>query len=183
MLTHLIDYMRWFNGEAEAEWVMAQAAGRGKLADAHPSPDYIAGFIQFANGVRGIVECGAGAPDVPGGRLLVAQVPHRRAGHGRLRRSAHRRRLARRDQAGRVQSGEGCMNYDLDMPPYIQQMADWLDDDTQGPSLQLRERLQGLRDHDGALPLGGAGRPGGAAAHGGRRTRSSCSRPPLPTGG
>ena len=23
------------------------------------------------------------------------------------------------------------MNYDLDMPPYIQQMADWLDDDKQ----------------------------------------------------
>ena len=65
MLSHLIDYMRWFNGEARAEWVMAQAAGRGKLADSHPSPDYIAGFIQFANGVRGVVECGAGAPDVP----------------------------------------------------------------------------------------------------------------------
>ena len=26
-------------------------------------------------------------------------------------------------------SGEGCMNYELDMPPYIQQMADWLDDE------------------------------------------------------
>ena len=25
--------------------------------------------------------------------------------------------------------GPGCMNYDLDMPPYIQQIADWLDDD------------------------------------------------------
>ncbi len=23
------------------------------------------------------------------------------------------------------------MNYDLDMPPYIQEMADWLDDDSQ----------------------------------------------------
>ena len=28
-------------------------------------------------------------------------------------------------------SGEGCMNYELDMPPYIQQMADWLDDPKQ----------------------------------------------------
>jgi len=65
MLSHLIDYMRWYNAEAPAQWVMAQAAGRGKLADLHPSPDYIGGFIQFANGVRGIVECGAGAPDVP----------------------------------------------------------------------------------------------------------------------
>jgi len=65
MLSHLVDYTRWFNGEARAEWVMAQASGRGKLADGHPSPDYIAGFIHFANGVHGIIECGAGAPDVP----------------------------------------------------------------------------------------------------------------------
>jgi hypothetical protein len=27
-----------------------------------------------------------------------------------------------------VMSGDGCMNYELDMPPYIQEMADWLDD-------------------------------------------------------
>jgi len=26
-------------------------------------------------------------------------------------------------------SGGGCMNYDLDMPPYVQDIADWLDDD------------------------------------------------------
>ncbi|MCS7310445.1 MAG: Gfo/Idh/MocA family oxidoreductase, partial [Armatimonadetes bacterium] len=65
MMTHLIDYMRWYNDNAEAEWVMAQASGRGKLSDNHPSPDYIAGVIHFANGVRGYIECGAGAPDVP----------------------------------------------------------------------------------------------------------------------
>jgi len=49
MLSHLIDYTRWFNGEAEAEWVMAQAAGRGKLDNNHPTHDYIGGFIHFAN--------------------------------------------------------------------------------------------------------------------------------------
>ena len=55
-------------------------------------------------------------------------------------------------------SGGGSMNYDLDMPPYIQEMADWLDDrDSARPSLQLRQRLQRLRDHDGFLPLGGQG--------------------------
>ena len=32
--------------------------------------------------------------------------------------------------SGGVISGEGCMNYDLDMPPYIADMAKWLDDDT-----------------------------------------------------
>ncbi len=73
MLSHLIDYIRWFNDDAEAEWVMAQAAGRGKLADLHPSPDYIAGFIHFANGVHGVIECGAGRAGCAGGGLLVAQ--------------------------------------------------------------------------------------------------------------
>jgi hypothetical protein len=29
-----------------------------------------------------------------------------------------------------VSSGGGSMNYDLDMPPYVDQMADWLDDDS-----------------------------------------------------
>jgi hypothetical protein len=29
-----------------------------------------------------------------------------------------------------VQSGEGVMAYDIDMPPYIQEMADWLNDGT-----------------------------------------------------
>src|SRR5579862_7527109 len=35
MLSHLVDYTRWFNGEAPAEWVMAQAAGRVKMSDVH----------------------------------------------------------------------------------------------------------------------------------------------------
>lgn len=132
LFTHLVDYMRWYNDNARAEWVMAQAAGPGKLADNHPSPDYIGGFMQFANGVRGIIECGAGAPDVPEvdywwrknkigvyGTEGFAEVF---TGNGW--------RAMTRDQKG-VISGEGCMNYDLDMPPYIEDMARWLDDDKQ----------------------------------------------------
>src|SRR5256884_91232 len=65
MLSHLIDYTCWFNNYMPATWVMAQAAGRSKFTSSHPSPDYIAGFVQFADGVRGIYECGAGAPDQP----------------------------------------------------------------------------------------------------------------------
>jgi hypothetical protein len=30
-------------------------------------------------------------------------------------------------KSGGYQTGDGAMNYDLDMPPYIQEMADWLD--------------------------------------------------------
>ncbi len=131
LFTHLVDYMRWYNDNAPAEWVMGQAGGRGKLADRHPSPDYVGGFIQFSNGVRGIIECGAGAPDVPEvdywwqknrvgaqGTDGFAEVL---TGGGW--------RAVTRDQRG-VISGEGCMNYDLDMPPYIQDIARYLDDDS-----------------------------------------------------
>ena len=146
---------------------MAQAAGRGKLTDIHPSPDYIAGFIQFANGVRGVYRVRRGRAGRARGRRVVAQVPHRRAGHRRFRGSTDRRRLARRDKQWRC-SGRGVMNYDLDMPPYIQEMADWLDDERRSP-VQFRERLAGLRNHDGDVPLGCGARTSCAAAYRGRR--------------
>ncbi len=128
MLSHLIDYMRWYNGEAPAQWVMAQAAGRGKLADLHPSPDYIGGFIQFANGVRGIVECGAGAPDVPEVDYwwrkcrIGAQGTD---GYAEVLTGGGWRAVTKEGAS----SGPGCMNYDLDMPPYVADIAAWLDDD------------------------------------------------------
>lgn len=130
MITHLIDYMCWYNGYAEAEWVVGQAAGKGKFADNHPSPDYIAGLIQFANGVRGVVECGEGAPDVP-------EVDYwwRKARVGAQGTEGFAEvltgggwRAVTRDGA---MSGPGCMDYAHDMPPYVQQIADWLDDPAQ----------------------------------------------------
>jgi len=102
MLSHLVDYMRWYNGEAAAEWVMAQAAGRGKFSDIHTSPDYIAGFIQFANGVRGVVECGAGAPDVPEVDYWWRKCRIGAQGTDGYARSIDRRRLARGDQERRL---------------------------------------------------------------------------------
>ena len=36
------------------------------------------------------------------------------------------------------------MNYDLDMPPYIQEMADWLDDDTRVHSCNFQSAYQGF---------------------------------------
>lgn len=128
LMTHLIDYMRWFAGEPEAQWVMAQAAGRAKLADNHPSPDYLAGFIQFAGGLRGIIECGAGANDVPEAdawwrknRIGVQGTE----GFAEVLTGGGWRAVTK---AG-ASSGPGNMNYDTDMPPYIDQMADWLDDE------------------------------------------------------
>ncbi len=130
MLSHLIDYTCWFNGYVPATWVMAQAAGRAKLSDNHPSPDYIGGFVQYANGVRGIYECGAGAPDQPevakwwGKNRIGAQGTE---GFVEVLTNGGWRALTK---SGGFQCGPGAMNYDTDMPPYIQEMADWLDDNS-----------------------------------------------------
>jgi len=128
MITHMIDYARWYNDNADAEWVMAQAAGRGKFSDIHVSPDYIAGVIHFANGVRGYIETGAGAPDVP-------EVDYwwRKCRIGAQGTEGFAEALTgggwRAVTKDGVFSGDGCMNYDLDMPPYIADMAAWLDDE------------------------------------------------------
>lgn len=143
MLTHLVDYMRWYNGNADAEWVMGQAAGVGKFSDVHASPDYIGGFIQFKNGVRGVVECGAGAPDVP-------EVDYwwRKCRIGAQGTDGYAEVLTgggwRAVTKGGVQSGEGCMNYELDMPPYIQEIADWLDDEKKVHQCNFAEAYKGF---------------------------------------
>ena len=128
MLSHLIDYMRWYNGDAHADWVMGQAAGSGKFRDPHPSPDYIGGFIHFSNGVRGVVECGAGAPDVPEVDYWWRKCrigAHGTDGFAEVLTGGGWRVVTK----GGAFSGGGCMNYELDMPPYIQDIAGWLDDD------------------------------------------------------
>jgi predicted dehydrogenase len=129
MLTHLIEYIRWFNDNAEAEWVVGQAAGKEKFSDNHPSPDYVAGLIQFANGVRGIVESGDGAPDVPEVDYwwrkcrIGAQGTE---GFAEVLTGGGWRAITR--DSGGVISGPGCMDYAHDMPPYIQEIVEWLDD-------------------------------------------------------
>lgn len=143
MMTHMIDYMRWYNGEADAEWVMAQAAGRGKLQDNHPSPDYIGGFIQFANGVRGVVEIGAGAPNIPEvgkwwGRNRIRVMGS--DGFAEVLTNGGWRAVTK-DGAF---SGEGVMAYDADMPPYIQEMADWLVDDGKVHSCNFDSAYKGF---------------------------------------
>jgi predicted dehydrogenase len=130
MLTHLIDYTRWYNDFAEAEWVVGQAHGKSKFSDNHPSPDYIAGLIQYSNGVRGIVESGEGAPDVPEVDYwwrkcrIGAQGSE---GFAEVLTGGGWRAVTRDG----VMSGPGTMDYEHDMGPYVQEMADWLDDDTE----------------------------------------------------
>lgn len=143
MLSHLVDYSLWFNPGAKAQWVMAQAAGRGKLGDSHPSPDYIGGFIHFSNGVHGIIECGAGAPDVP-------EVPYwwRKCRIGAQGTDGFAEVMTgggwRAVTKSGPLSGEGAMNYDLDMPPYVQEMADWLDDEKKVHACNFQTAWEGF---------------------------------------
>jgi predicted dehydrogenase len=143
MLSHLVDYTSWFNDYEPAEWVMGQAAGRGKLNDSHASPDYIAGVVHFRNGVRGVYDCGAGAPDVP-------EVPYwwRKCRIGALGTEGYAEvhtgsgwRAVTKDG---VHSGPGGMDYDHDMAPYVQEMADWLDDEGKPHPLRFARAYQGL---------------------------------------
>jgi predicted dehydrogenase len=127
MVTHVMDYLRFYNGNAEAEWVSGQIHGRAKLNDNHPSPEYAGGFIQFANGVRGIVECGALSPDVPEseypwhkGRFCVQGTK----GFAEVIIGAGWRACT---QADGYQEGPGCFNYEIDGGRYIADMALWLD--------------------------------------------------------
>jgi len=167
MLSHLIDYTRWYNDNAPAEWVMAQAAGRHKLQDNHPSPDYLAGVVQYTNGVRGIYECGAGAPDQPevgkwwGKNRMGAQGTE---GFAEVLTNGGWRAVTR---AGGYESGEGAMNYDLDMPPYIQEMADWLDDPARVHSCNFDSALAGaeiMLAMQSSAALGGHSDGGAAGA-------------------
>ena len=143
MLSHLVEYTSWFNDYEPAEWAMGQAAGRGKLSDGHTSPDYVAGVVHFRNGVRGTYDCGAGAPDVP-------EVPYwwRKVRIGAQGTDGFAEvytgsgwRAVTRDG---VQSGPGGMNYEHDMPPYVQEMADWLDDDDKPHPLRFERAFHGL---------------------------------------
>jgi len=56
--THFMDYAVWANNGERANWVVGHVHGAGKLSDSHPSPDYIMGQAEFANGVRLFLENG-----------------------------------------------------------------------------------------------------------------------------
>ena len=132
MMTHLIEYASWYNDYVDPEWVVGQAFGTEKFADVHASPDYIGALVQYSNGVRGIFECGAEAPDVPEvdsmwhkcrigaqGSEGFAEVLTGKEGKGGGWRAV---------TSDGLMSGPGAMDYAHDMHPYIQDIAEWLDD-------------------------------------------------------
>lgn len=128
MATHLADYLRFFNDEAEVEWVIGQAHGREKFTDNHPSPDYLGGFLQFANGVRGILETGSLAPDVPEVEYWWRKVRIGAQGTEGFAEcfvgGGYRAVTASR---GYEHSDEGTWDAEHEQDPYIEDIALWLD--------------------------------------------------------
>jgi predicted dehydrogenase len=128
LATHLADYMRWFNGGADVEWVIGQAVGREKLTDNHPSPDYLGGFIQFANGVRGIMEVGEFAPDVPEVEYWwrkVRFIVQGTEGFVEVHVGGGWRAVTK--SRGAEGSDEGTWDSDSEQIPYVEDIALWLD--------------------------------------------------------
>ena len=74
---------------------------------------------------------------------MVGQEPHRRPGTEGFAEVLTNGGWRAVTKSGGYQSGEGVMNYDLDMPPYIQEMADWLDDDKKVHQCNLEHALLG----------------------------------------
>jgi hypothetical protein len=77
-------------------------------------------------------------------------------------------------------SGEGCMNYDLDMFPYIQEMADWLDDGAKVHPCNFESAYKGFeimkpRDPKDRHRADPAVRPGKGIGF--RRERRRCNSP------
>ena len=143
MMSHMVDYTSWYNDYSEAEWVVGQAAGKEKLADVHSSPDYICALVQYANGVRGVIECGAGAPDVP-----EVEAWWRKCRIGAQGTEGFAEVLTgggwRAVTKNGLSSGPGGMDYGQDMPPYIQDIASWLDDPAKVHPCNGETALKGL---------------------------------------
>ena len=142
--THYVDYMLWVNGQHRAKWVCGHCHGREKLADSHPSPDYVMGTMEFENGVRGEVQFGYLSPrhlpdswvdGKPGPRFWLEDRLMVRGTHG----------YAWADAAGRWgaftsttngevigEEGPGFMEEHTAMQVhYTADVVAWLDDDTQ----------------------------------------------------
>lgn len=128
MATHLADYLRFFNNDAEVEWVIGQADGAEKLTGNHPSPDYIGGFIQFANDVRGIIESGSLAPDVPEVEYWWRKVRIGAQGtEGFAECFVGGGWRAVTASRGYEHSDMGTWDTDSEQVPYIEDIALWLD--------------------------------------------------------
>jgi predicted dehydrogenase len=133
--THLMDYMLWFNNQSPVKWIVGQAEGTQMLDDSHPSADFVFGTMEFANGVRGVIECGAHAPHFVPGDNPLGTLPfwtdssitvHGTQGYARVV-TGNGWQAVTKSSAGQVISGPGNFDPGYEQPLYIRELAEWLD--------------------------------------------------------
>jgi predicted dehydrogenase len=130
--THLVDAMLWFNGGQRGVWVMGQVHGKMAYEEDHPCPDHFMGVIEFANGVRGLLECGSLAPHVmaeedfwlDGAVTVYGAHGYVRAGIG------CGWQTVTTASSGTLLSGPSDLT--PQEPRWLQELADWLDNPQQG---------------------------------------------------
>jgi len=143
--THLIDSIMFLNDWSRGEWVVGHVHGSGKLGDSHPSPDYIMAQVEFANGARGILECGDLAPSLSGDLDFWVDAGVTVYGsEGWLRVFVGDGWQAVTRSSGGLISGPGQLDAYVDQPPYIAELADWLDDDEMAHSCRLDRAYHGF---------------------------------------
>jgi predicted dehydrogenase len=143
--THLMDYMLWFNGGSRVKWVIGHAQGTQMLDDSHPSADFVLGTMEFENGVRGVIECGAHAPHFVPGDNPLRSLPfwtdssvtvHGTLGYARVV-TGNGWQAVTRSSGGKVLSGEGNFDPGYEQLPYIRELGDWLDGRRDGHACNL----------------------------------------------
>ena len=150
--THLADYMIWFNDRSPVKWVVGQAIGTKMLDDSHPSPDYVVASLEFENGVRGVIECGAHAPHNIPGKAPIGDMDFWtdssitiRGTHGFATVvTGGGWQAFTKTSNGTLLSGDGYFDPSHEQPLYIRDLADWLDDSTRRHSCDGSISLHGF---------------------------------------
>jgi predicted dehydrogenase len=130
--THLIDYAMWLNDYSPTVRVAGHVHGRDYMAsgETHPSPGYFLGHLEFANEVRGIIECGTFAPPQEPGVSFWMNAGATVVGTEGLAQVVVGKGWRAVTKSGVVGSNEVSFRGMEDSIPLHLEVADWLDDPT-----------------------------------------------------
>ncbi|MCE5325499.1 MAG: Gfo/Idh/MocA family oxidoreductase [Planctomycetaceae bacterium] len=131
-ITHLVDYAMWLIDYPKPQWVVGHMHGRGKVADNHPSPDYIMAQVGFAGEIRGFFECGTLAPSrgIPEHFWLDAGATVLGT-HGYAEVIVGKGWRAMTADKGYVEDYSVSFDESGNTAPYITDLGKWLDDPSQ----------------------------------------------------
>jgi len=151
--SHLMDYSMFLAGQEKVKWVVGHAHGNAMLKHPdHPSPSYMLGRYEFASGLPGQIECGSLAPTLPPGNnefwydagVCVYGT------HGTVQVVSGSGLWAKVRGRDELIRDEASFDVTLDQPPYIRELADWLDDDRKVHSCNGERAFRGFEVFMGA---------------------------------